>query len=64
MTGYCWTQYSRSAELQNGWMLSDQLPPVAELEPQMPSASVVSKPPHVACPHCGQYNGRRAVTPA
>ncbi len=22
------------------------------------------KPPHVACPNCGQYNGRRAVTPA
>lgn len=22
------------------------------------------KPPHVACPHCGQYAGRREVTPA
>jgi len=22
------------------------------------------KPPHLACPHCGTYNGRQIITPA
>ncbi|GAA4807096.1 MULTISPECIES: 50S ribosomal protein L32 [Actinomycetospora] len=37
---------------------------VPQLEACQNKACAKPKPPHVACPHCGQYAGRRAVTPA